>query len=49
MNFAPSIIYTTAPSFATVAAIRASCSMLTSGATKKVSSQISLFFYAEHC
>lgn len=35
-NFARSVIYTTAPSFPTVAAIRAGYNLLKSGATKKV-------------
>jgi len=36
MNFARSVIYTTAPSFPMVAAIRAGYNLLKTGATKKV-------------
>jgi 8-amino-7-oxononanoate synthase len=37
MNFARSIIYTTAPSFINIAAIRAAYNLLKTGATQEVS------------
>jgi 8-amino-7-oxononanoate synthase len=37
MNFARSIIYTTAPSFVNIAAIRAAYNLLKTGATQEVS------------
>lgn len=40
MNFARSVIYTTAPSYPTVAGIRAAYNLISSGATQKVSARL---------